>query len=83
MVPGPVKVIGLNPEYSVDNFLYRQLGGQSMPEEWNGINRLGGETDIITVEVSNVLTEKKISNVFGVIKGIVDAGGTHLARLGV
>lgn len=53
-----------------------------MPEEWNGINGLGCETDIITVEVNNVLTEKKITNVFGVIKGIVDAGRTQLARLG-
>lgn len=54
-----------------------------MPEEWNGINGLGCETDIITVEVNNVLTEKKITNVFGVIKGIVDAGRTQLARLEV
>lgn len=53
-----------------------------MPIGWNGINRLGDENDIIRVEVNNVLTEKKISNVFGVIKGIVDPGQTQLARLG-
>uniref|UniRef100_A0AAX7SNT6 Transferrin receptor protein 1 n=1 Tax=Astatotilapia calliptera TaxID=8154 RepID=A0AAX7SNT6_ASTCA len=40
---------------------------------WEGINRLGDESDVITVEVNNVLTEKRINNVFGVIKGFVDA----------
>lgn len=49
---------------------------------WKGINRMGDENDTIRVEVNNVLTEKKISNVFGVIKGIVDSGQTQLARLG-
>lgn len=45
-----------------------------MPESWGGINKLGEENDVITVEVNNILTEKKIHNVFGVIKGFVDAG---------
>lgn len=45
-----------------------------MPEGWEGVNRMGDEKDIITVEVNNVLTEKKVTNVFGVIKGIVDSG---------
>lgn len=49
-----------------------------MPQGWEGINRLGDERDIITVEVNNVLTEKKVSNVFGVHKGIVDSGQTQL-----
>lgn len=49
-----------------------------MPHGWEGINRLGEERDIITVEVNNVLTEKKVSNVFGVLKGIVDSGQTQL-----
>lgn len=49
---------------------------------WKGFNRLGDKNDVITVEVNNVLTEKKISNVFGVIKGIVDSGRTQLAGLG-
>lgn len=53
-----------------------------MPIQWNGFHKLGGENDIIRVEVNNVLTEKKISNVFGVIKGIVDSGQTQLARHG-
>lgn len=53
-----------------------------MPIQWNGIHKLGDENDIIEVEVNNVLTEKKISNVFGVIKGIVDSGQTQLARHG-
>lgn len=35
---------------------------------------MGDEKDVITVEVNNVLTEKRINNVFGVIKGFVDAG---------
>lgn len=51
-----------------------------MPEGWGGVHRLGDEKDVITVEVNNVLTEKKISNVFGVIKGIVDPGQNQLAR---
>lgn len=48
-----------------------------MPKGWGGI-RLGNEKDIITVEVNNVLTEKKVFNVFGVIKGIIDSGQTPL-----
>lgn len=45
-----------------------------MPQEWGGVTKLGDENDVITVEVNNVLAEKKINNVFGVIKGFVDAG---------
>lgn len=52
----------------------RHLGGQNTPSQWGGINRLGEENDVVTVEVNNVLTEKKIHNVFGVITGIVDPG---------
>lgn len=40
------------------------------------MNRLGDESDLITLEVNNVLVEKEIHNVFGVIKGFVDAGTT-------
>ncbi|XP_061790776.1 transferrin receptor protein 1-like [Nerophis lumbriciformis] len=53
--------------------ILRQLEGQNVPEEWGGFNKLGSETDVITVEVNNFLTEKKIYNVFGVIEGFVDA----------
>ncbi|XP_042353410.1 transferrin receptor protein 1-like isoform X2 [Plectropomus leopardus] len=53
--------------------ILRALEGQNEPESWGGLNRLGGENDLITVEVNNVLKEKKINNVFGVIKGFVDA----------
>ncbi|XP_005742010.1 transferrin receptor protein 1-like [Pundamilia nyererei] len=53
--------------------ILRQLGGRTQPEGWGSINRLGDESDVITVEVNNVLTEKRINNVFGVIKGFVDA----------
>ena len=45
-----------------------------MPRQWGSMNKLGGDTDLITVEVNNILTERKITNVFGVIKGFVDAG---------
>ncbi|XP_070774759.1 transferrin receptor protein 1-like [Enoplosus armatus] len=55
-----------------DNIL-KQLGGQSKPEGWSGYYKLGEESNVITVEVNNVLTEKRIHNVFGVIKGFVDA----------
>uniref|UniRef100_A0AAZ1WVK2 Transferrin receptor protein 1 n=1 Tax=Oreochromis aureus TaxID=47969 RepID=A0AAZ1WVK2_OREAU len=53
--------------------ILRQLGGRAQPDGWEGINRLGDESDVITVEVNNVHTEKRINNVFGVIKGFVDA----------
>lgn len=36
--------------------------------------KLGDDSDNITVVVSNSLVEKKIHNVFGVIKGYTDAG---------
>ncbi|XP_076018357.1 transferrin receptor protein 1-like [Genypterus blacodes] len=51
--------------------IMRQLGGQPV-NEWGGI-RLGNESDVVTVEVNNVLTEKKITNIFGVIEGFVDS----------
>ncbi|KAM4605469.1 transferrin receptor protein 1-like [Polymixia lowei] len=51
----------------------RQLGGQTVPGEWGGMSKLGDDKNIITVEVNNVPIEKKINNVFGVIKGFVDA----------
>ncbi|XP_013869286.1 transferrin receptor protein 1 [Austrofundulus limnaeus] len=50
-----------------------KLGGQNLPEGWGAYNKLGNENDTMTVEVNNILTEKKINNVFGVIKGFVDA----------
>uniref|UniRef100_A0A8C4GG21 Transferrin receptor protein 1 n=1 Tax=Dicentrarchus labrax TaxID=13489 RepID=A0A8C4GG21_DICLA len=53
--------------------ILRELGGQNVPQAWGGIYKLGEERDLITVDVNNVLTEKKINNVFGVIKGFVDA----------
>lgn len=53
--------------------ILRQLGGRTQPNGWGSINRLGDESNVITVEVNNVLTEKRINNVFGVIKGFVDA----------
>uniref|UniRef100_A0A4W4ENY0 Transferrin receptor protein 1 n=1 Tax=Electrophorus electricus TaxID=8005 RepID=A0A4W4ENY0_ELEEL len=35
--------------------------------------KLGGDNDVASVEVNNVLIEKRIHNVFGVIKGFIDA----------
>ncbi|XP_032421763.1 transferrin receptor protein 1 [Xiphophorus hellerii] len=49
-----------------------QLSGSKRPDKWEGFSKLGDETDVITVNVNNVLTEKRIHNVFGVIKGFVD-----------
>ncbi|CAB1325772.1 unnamed protein product [Coregonus sp. 'balchen'] len=46
------------------------MGGKSAP--WAGVGKLGDYDDMATVEVNNVLAEKKIHNVFGVIKGFVD-----------
>ncbi|XP_071346594.1 transferrin receptor protein 1-like [Trachinotus anak] len=53
--------------------ILRQLGGPTAPSEWGLYHKLGEDADVITVEVNNVLTEKRIHNVFGVIKGFVDA----------
>uniref|UniRef100_A0A667ZI87 Transferrin receptor protein 1 n=1 Tax=Myripristis murdjan TaxID=586833 RepID=A0A667ZI87_9TELE len=53
--------------------IMRQLGGETLPPEWGGVTKLGNETDLVTVEVNNVLTERKINNIFGVIKGYVDS----------
>ncbi|XP_028986996.1 transferrin receptor protein 1-like isoform X2 [Betta splendens] len=55
------------------NDILRQLQGPSSPTQWRDVLRLGGEKDVITVEVNNVLSEKRINNVFGVIKGFVDS----------
>lgn len=59
--------------WSMARKILKQLGGPAMPQSWEGYNKLGDESDTITVEVNNVLTEKKIHNVFGVIKGFVDS----------
>uniref|UniRef100_A0A672YQR2 Transferrin receptor protein 1 n=1 Tax=Sphaeramia orbicularis TaxID=375764 RepID=A0A672YQR2_9TELE len=52
---------------------WMQLQGPEAPSRWGSLSRLGSEDDVITVEVNNVLVERKINNVFGVIKGYVDA----------
>uniref|UniRef100_UPI0037E86FED transferrin receptor protein 1-like n=1 Tax=Semicossyphus pulcher TaxID=241346 RepID=UPI0037E86FED len=70
---GLPKILAQTISASMANTILKQLGGQSGPEEWGSIFKLGGESDIVTLEVNNVLTEKKIVNVFGVIKGFVDA----------
>ncbi|KAI4904695.1 hypothetical protein NFI96_027265 [Prochilodus magdalenae] len=55
------------------------MGGRDPPRGWGdgGLRdvsyKLGSDSDLISVDVNNVLTEKKIHNVFGVIKGYVDA----------
>lgn len=57
-----------------------KLGGRASPDGWSDgmlrdtMYKLGDDSDNITVVVSNSLVEKKIHNVFGVIKGYTDAG---------
>ncbi|XP_062337094.1 transferrin receptor 1a [Osmerus eperlanus] len=52
--------------------ILRDLGGDPMPTEWGGVNSLGNSEDIVTLEVNNVLVQKRINNVFGLIKGFVE-----------
>ncbi|KAL3054710.1 hypothetical protein OYC64_017614 [Pagothenia borchgrevinki] len=52
--------------------ILQQLGGANAPQDWES-SKLGDDSDVITLGVDNVLREKKIVNVFGVIKGFVDA----------
>ncbi|CAL8280910.1 unnamed protein product [Lota lota] len=54
------------------NRIMSQLGGHIPPSEWRDVSRLGDATNVVTVEVNNVLVEKKINNILGVIKGFVD-----------
>ncbi|XP_072297218.1 transferrin receptor protein 1-like [Eucyclogobius newberryi] len=70
---GLPKIVAQTITSELATTILRELGGPVMPRQWGSIAKLGGETDVITVEVNNVLTEKKITNVFGVIKGFVDA----------
>uniref|UniRef100_A0A4W4ENY5 Transferrin receptor protein 1 n=1 Tax=Electrophorus electricus TaxID=8005 RepID=A0A4W4ENY5_ELEEL len=56
-----------------------KMGGLDPPRGWgkgglqNVTYKLGGDNDVASVEVNNVLIEKRIHNVFGVIKGFIDA----------
>lgn len=70
---GLPKILAQTITAQLATIIKRRLGGTPFPKEWGSLNRLGDENDTITVEVNNVLTEKKITNVFGVIKGFVDA----------
>ncbi|KAM9349969.1 transferrin receptor protein 1-like [Symphorus nematophorus] len=70
---GLPKIVAQTITARMANSILSQLGGQNGPEHWEVFNKLGDENDVITVEVNNVLTDKKINNVFGVIKGFVDA----------
>lgn len=67
--------------YVFVTFVRSKLGGRTLPDGWNdGMlwdTRLGDEDDNITVEVNNVLVQRKIHNVFGVIKGYMDAGTVY------
>uniref|UniRef100_A0A671S8H8 Transferrin receptor protein 1 n=1 Tax=Sinocyclocheilus anshuiensis TaxID=1608454 RepID=A0A671S8H8_9TELE len=55
-----------------------KLGGRTSSDGWSDgmlrdtMYKLGDDGDNITVEVKNVLVQKKIHNVFGVIKGYTD-----------
>ncbi|XP_040027826.2 transferrin receptor 1a [Gasterosteus aculeatus] len=70
---GLPKILAQSITSAMASNIRRQLGGHNEPETWGGSYKLGEENDAITVEVNNVLAEKKIHNVFGVIKGFVDA----------
>ncbi|KAG7319951.1 hypothetical protein KOW79_017094 [Hemibagrus wyckioides] len=58
--------------------IMRKLGGHDPPPEWAGgglrdvAYKLGGDDDVVSVEVDNALTVTKILSVFGVIKGFID-----------
>ncbi|XP_039998898.1 transferrin receptor 1a [Xiphias gladius] len=69
---GLPKILAQTITKGMANNILRNLGGQSVPEAWSIRYKLGDENDVITVQVENVLTEKRINNVFGVIKGFVD-----------
>ncbi|TDH06268.1 hypothetical protein EPR50_G00129280 [Perca flavescens] len=70
---GLPKILAQTITASMAMSILRQLGGQDVPALWGDVKKLGEESDLITVDVKNILTEKKINNVFGVIKGFVDA----------
>ncbi|XP_031415391.1 transferrin receptor 1a isoform X2 [Clupea harengus] len=59
--------------------LMRGMEGRNTPRSWKDgglsgvLYKLGDLSDIVSVEVNNVLVETKIHNVFGVIKGVTDA----------
>lgn len=62
--------------------LSRNIGGPESDESFKGglsslTYRLGG-IENVTVEVNNVLVNKEIHNVFGVIKGFTDPGRAQL-----
>ncbi|AWP04483.1 putative transferrin receptor protein 1 [Scophthalmus maximus] len=69
---GLPKIVAQTITTAMATKILRQLQGQAAPGEWACYNKLGNDSDVITVEVNNVLAEKKIYNVFGVIKGLVD-----------
>ncbi|XP_072525388.1 transferrin receptor protein 1-like [Salminus brasiliensis] len=58
--------------------IMRKMEGSDPPQGWGGRGlrnvtyKLGSDSDTASVEVTNVLTVKKILNVFGVIKGFQD-----------
>ncbi|XP_076837648.1 transferrin receptor 1a [Brachyhypopomus gauderio] len=57
--------------------IMKEMGGGNPPRGWADgglqVYKLGGDDDLASVDVNNVLVEKKIHNVFGVIKGFIDA----------
>ncbi|XP_038134815.1 transferrin receptor 1a [Cyprinodon tularosa] len=70
---GLPKILAQTISWNMASNILRGLGGPNNPEGWEGYIKLGDVNDTITVDVQNVLTEKKINNVFGVIKGFVDS----------
>ncbi|KAM9440015.1 transferrin receptor protein 1-like isoform 1-T2 [Clarias gariepinus] len=58
--------------------IMKKMGGHNPPPEWasGGLRevtyKLGGDDDIVFVDVDNALTMTKIFNMFGVVKGFID-----------
>lgn len=66
--------------HCVELMVFRKMGGRDPPHEWasGGLRdvtyKLGGDDDVVSMEVNNTLAVTKIFNMFGVIKGFVDPG---------
>ncbi|XP_024921829.1 transferrin receptor protein 1-like isoform X2 [Cynoglossus semilaevis] len=69
---GLPKILAQTITAKMANNILKQLGGQDTPSKWVCAHKLGDENDNITLEVNNVLVEKKINNVFGFLEGLVD-----------
>lgn len=77
-------MVTVDPHHIFFFFFFRNINGPELAADSGfkgGLSsvayRLGGQENV-TVEVNNVLVNRKIINVFGVIKGFTDPGTVHL-----